>query len=382
MTGWKIGGEGGRSFPFDNPGDFVRGKVLDLVEVQQTDPKDGAPQFWDNGDKKMQYRVTLQTELRDPQNPEDDGKRDIYLRGSRKPDEDGMSSLCAVLEAVKEASGGSTEIKYGADLVLQYSHNGKQNNKAFNPPKKYAAWYTAPQMELEQPGQDRQPPPGPPAQGAWGNNYQQGSPGQGAQGNYQGVQPDPQGGPPPGWMPPQNQRPQDRQQQGSPPQGGQGNYQPVGQQPRQGEVWGGTQQPPGQPNQRQQQINSQVGQEYAYNPRAQAQPNGGPPPGAGSSSRDWPPQNAGNGPEWAQGAPGNDPWNQPPEDPWGPPQDDPWATSWAPGSNGAQGNQQQNSTTAAPVGPPITQGQVNEVQRLGQNPDQIFGPGWQQRVQG
>lgn len=163
MTSWNIGGEGGNTFPFDNPGDFVQGTVLDLAEVQQTDLQTNQPAFWDDGKPKMMYRVTLQTELREPANPADDGKRTVYLRGAKKPKDDGgKSSLCAVLEAVKETTG-SGNLAYGGKLTLQYVANGPQVNRAFNPPKYYQAWYEAPQMTLEQPAEHKTAPPPPAA---------------------------------------------------------------------------------------------------------------------------------------------------------------------------------------------------------------------------
>jgi hypothetical protein len=168
---WNLAGQGGNSFPFDNIGDYVTGYVMDLAEVQQTDPKDGEPQTWPNGDPKMQYRLSLQTELRDPTKPGDNGMREVYLRGSRKPDTDGgKSSLCAVLDAVRDVTG-NTEIQYRGKVTLQYTSDGPQANRAFSPPKRYAAWYEAPAMNL---GQQTPNPQQPPAQqGPPPNQHQQ-----------------------------------------------------------------------------------------------------------------------------------------------------------------------------------------------------------------
>lgn len=163
MTSWNLGGEGGNTFPFDNVGDHVQGTVLDLAEVQQSDMQTGQPAFWDDGKPKMMYRVTLQTELRDSANPADDGKRTVYLRGAKKPKDDGgKSSLCAVLDAVKAATG-SGNLAYGGKLTLQYAGNGPQTNRGFNPPKYYQAWYEAPTMALEQPAEHKTPEPQPAA---------------------------------------------------------------------------------------------------------------------------------------------------------------------------------------------------------------------------
>lgn len=132
------------------PGAAFVGTVIDMVEEQKTkynqDPT--APKVldtWDNGDPKMQYKVTLQTELRESEH--DDGKRALYLDGSRKVRDNGtMSRLCAVLEAVKAATG-STELKRGGTLAIQWAsgigHAGD--------PRSYVAQYTPPAMNLATP---------------------------------------------------------------------------------------------------------------------------------------------------------------------------------------------------------------------------------------
>lgn len=155
MTTWSLG-EGGNSFSFDNVGDYVSGTVLDLKQVQQTDMDTGAPAFWDNGDPKMMFSVTLQTELRDPNNPGDDGKRTVALAGSKKPES--LSRIAAVLAAVQAATGGR-DLAYGGKLTIQYIGDGVPSRKGFNAPKQYQAWYEAPAMALDQPAEHQQPAP-------------------------------------------------------------------------------------------------------------------------------------------------------------------------------------------------------------------------------
>lgn len=168
---FDLGGSGGTSFSWgkpamDNlPGAYVQGTVLDMKEVQKSEYVEGGgagkPEFWDNGDPKMQYRVTLQTELRDPTNPADTGQRDVYLDGRRKANDDGTKSkLCAVLDAVRAVTGG-TELQRGGKLTLQWT-----SGMGFSgDPRCYAAWYEAPALNIGG------PPPGvapvaPPAQPA------------------------------------------------------------------------------------------------------------------------------------------------------------------------------------------------------------------------
>ncbi len=115
-----------------------------MEEVQQTDMQSGEPAFWSNGQPKLMYRVDLQTQL--SEGPDDDGKRSVYLKGSRK--RDSGSSLAAVLEAVR-SSTGSTAIAVGGTLTLTYAGDGEQTHRGYNPPKLYEAKYVAPSMELD-----------------------------------------------------------------------------------------------------------------------------------------------------------------------------------------------------------------------------------------
>lgn len=141
---WDIGGDAGNSFQFDQIGASVTGTILSLAEVQQTNITTGEPEFWPGGQPKMMYRVGLATALRDPANPMDDGRRDVYLKGSRKPES--LSSLAAVLAAVKAATGG-TNMEPNATLTLTYVGDG-QAERGKSAPKQYKAAYLRPPMNL------------------------------------------------------------------------------------------------------------------------------------------------------------------------------------------------------------------------------------------
>lgn len=152
--GFDLGGSGGSSFSFGKqgaqPGASVTGTILDMKEVQSTHydgPDVGKPEFWPNGDPKMQYKVTLQTELRDPANPADDGTRNVYLDGRRRPNDNGTKSkLCAVLDAVRAVTGG-TQLQRGGRLTLQWvSGMGFSGD-----PRNYVAQYVAPAIDLAGP---------------------------------------------------------------------------------------------------------------------------------------------------------------------------------------------------------------------------------------
>lgn len=150
MTGnFDLGGGGGKSFSFGSqgsqPGTSVTGTVIDVREVQETNYDTKKPEFWDNGDPKMQIKVSLQTDLRDPANPTDDGVRDVYLSGYRKahPTTGTSGTLWAVLEAVRATTGG-TSMAYGGRLTLQWvSGMGFTGD-----PRHYVAKYELPTVDL------------------------------------------------------------------------------------------------------------------------------------------------------------------------------------------------------------------------------------------
>lgn len=198
---YDIGGNSGRYFSFGDrgtqPGAWIAGHVVDMKEVQATNYQTKQPEFWDNGDPKMQYRVTLQTDLRDPADQSDTGLRDVYLDGRRRPNDDGgKSKLCAVLDAVKAATGG-TALEQGDWLALKWI-SGLGNT---GDPRCYDAQYQRGAMDIgqQQPTQPTPPPP-PPAP------------------PVQPVQQQQQPAPPPGWAQPappvQQQQPVQSQSQG------------------------------------------------------------------------------------------------------------------------------------------------------------------------
>ncbi len=130
-------GGGTRSAKFEAVGDAVRGEILNVETKQQTD-LDGNPKTWDNGDPRWQVAVTRQTDERDATDPDDDGKRAVYLKGSNKY----ASTSKAVADAVRSA--GATKLEQGGTLALQYVGDGEATKRGFSPPKLYQAAYKAP----------------------------------------------------------------------------------------------------------------------------------------------------------------------------------------------------------------------------------------------
>lgn len=75
----------GKSAKLERIGDYVQGDIIDDPQMmQQRDYETGDPVFYADGAPAMQMVIRLQTEQRDPAEPDDDGVRAIYVRGQLK----------------------------------------------------------------------------------------------------------------------------------------------------------------------------------------------------------------------------------------------------------------------------------------------------------
>jgi hypothetical protein len=125
-------GSGVPSAKFETPGTTVTGKIVRTPEVQQQrDINTGSPKFWDDGTPQKQIVVQLQTTLRDPQIPDDDGVRAVYIRGQM---------LTAVRQAVRSSGA---QLETGGTLTITYTGDGEPSKRGYNPPKLYSATYSA-----------------------------------------------------------------------------------------------------------------------------------------------------------------------------------------------------------------------------------------------
>lgn len=128
-----MGGGGAPSAKFPAPGAIVGGHITEKPTVeQQRDISTGEKKFWKDGNPQMQLVVTVQTEERDPEVEEDDGRRRIYVKGAMKN---------AIADAVRAA--GARGLEVGGVLAVTYTHDGQATQRGFNPPKQYTAQYTA-----------------------------------------------------------------------------------------------------------------------------------------------------------------------------------------------------------------------------------------------
>lgn len=128
------GGIKSAAFPDQQYGHTVAGLIVRPPQVrQQSDFDTGKPKFFDNGDPMMQIVVQVQTDLRDPNDPTDDGVRAFYLKGQMQ---------AAVRDAVRAV--GAKGLEPGGHLAIRYIKDEPNSRGRGKDKKVYAAWYAAP----------------------------------------------------------------------------------------------------------------------------------------------------------------------------------------------------------------------------------------------
>lgn len=136
-----------KGIKFQNVGDQITGTIAGAPsERQQTKFGTQDPDFWPNGDPKMQIIVPLQTELRE--DGQDDGERTLYVASKHMKR--------AISDAIRTA--GATDILPGGVLTVQYVGNDANSKNPANPAKMYAASYTAPSSAFAAPAPVAQQP--------------------------------------------------------------------------------------------------------------------------------------------------------------------------------------------------------------------------------
>jgi hypothetical protein len=133
-------GGGGSSAKFDSIGDSVTGVIVSTDVQQQTDITTGAPLTWDNGDARQQLVVRLQTTQRDPDNTDDDGVRNVYVKGSKKAGTKSMHD--AVATAVR--ASGSKGLEVGGTLTVTFVGEEPPQQRGLSPRKLWEATYAQP----------------------------------------------------------------------------------------------------------------------------------------------------------------------------------------------------------------------------------------------
>lgn len=124
---------GVKSFSFDRIGDEITGVIARSEVRQQRDFETGDPVTWNDGTAKMQIIVDLETDIRDPQVPFDDGMRRLYIKGN---------GITALRQAVKASQ--SPGLLDGGKLSMKFAAEGTAPRKGMNAPKLFEAKYEPP----------------------------------------------------------------------------------------------------------------------------------------------------------------------------------------------------------------------------------------------
>jgi hypothetical protein len=112
--------------------------VLKKEARQQTEFGTRKPLFWDDGRKRMQVVITLQTDERDDAN--DDGVRLLFVKGK--------NMTRAIRDAVRAA--GCSSLDVGGKLAIRYVRDDESTGGR-QPPKVYEAKYQPPPPPADDP---------------------------------------------------------------------------------------------------------------------------------------------------------------------------------------------------------------------------------------
>ena len=132
----------GKGVKFPQPGATITGKIAQApFEKQATKFGSQEPDYWPNGDPKMQIVVPLTDTNAAPESGDDDGDRTLYVSsGSMKK---------AISDAMHAA--GVPDVAVGGILTVTYVTDDPASKNPANPKKLYSAQYTPPASGLAQP---------------------------------------------------------------------------------------------------------------------------------------------------------------------------------------------------------------------------------------
>ena len=115
-------------------GDKISGLVVSASKEQQRDFDSGALLEWDNGDPRMESVAIVETDLRDPELENDDGKRALHLRGGNYEiaEGSGLAGQKALLEAISKAG---VRCEPGVKIHAAITGIAKPTGRGRNPAK-------------------------------------------------------------------------------------------------------------------------------------------------------------------------------------------------------------------------------------------------------
>ena len=114
-------------------GDTVEGIIVSASKEQQTDFDTGQGLVWDNGDPRMESVIIFDSDLRNSEIENDDGKRALHLRGGKyeAAEGSGTSGEDALREAMQKAGlRAEAGVKIKAAITGMAKPTGRGRNAA------------------------------------------------------------------------------------------------------------------------------------------------------------------------------------------------------------------------------------------------------------
>jgi hypothetical protein len=138
-------GGGGKSWSPQQIGDTIKGVIRLVDRRPQREFGSGKELMWDDGRPRLLTYIELETDLRDPDDENDDGVRALYAKGGKNfeaAEGSGTSMEIAIAEAVRAA--GEKSIEEGATLAVAYTGTAKPTTRGYQPANLFKAQYKAP----------------------------------------------------------------------------------------------------------------------------------------------------------------------------------------------------------------------------------------------
>lgn len=131
----NAGGIPGAFNKHSQPGEVVAGTITKAEVRQVHDYNSSEPEFWDNGDPKLQLQVVVQTGQTDPAIENDTGERAIYIKwwGEQR------QNLLAALRAADD-----TDVRVGGQFMAKFAGIKPNSNPRLNDVKVYEYAYEKP----------------------------------------------------------------------------------------------------------------------------------------------------------------------------------------------------------------------------------------------
>lgn len=126
------------SCKFKTPGETHTGvitEISDRMPVTKYGTTD--PDYWPDGSPKQQVVITLATDERDSEDPNDTGERSLWVTESRKAG----TILAAIIQATRQANA---KLEIGGTLSVSFTGHDPNSKNPAQPRKLYAATYQPP----------------------------------------------------------------------------------------------------------------------------------------------------------------------------------------------------------------------------------------------